>query len=205
MKVAILSESPADEAALRIVVDAAIGVATTSPSMPPLRSRGWPSVGSVISSVIRHLHYQTDAEALVVVVDSNGSAPHALARHEQQRAACRFCALQMIIDDSRGKLRPVPARRPLLVALGVAIPAIESWYAGADDPRLSEQAATERIGRQGTADTLKRDLKRRVYGGDRPTLGLERERAIAAAARIASHLDELASRFPEASGRSWRS
>lgn len=76
MKVAILSESSADEAALRILTDAALGTATTLPDPLSLKSRGWASVPRILPAVISHLHYQTDCAGLVVVIDSNGSLPH---------------------------------------------------------------------------------------------------------------------------------
>ena len=40
MKVAVLSESPADEAAIRILIDGILGRPTQSADMPPIRTRG---------------------------------------------------------------------------------------------------------------------------------------------------------------------
>jgi hypothetical protein len=75
MKLAILSESPADEAALGVLIEAVLG----GPYLrvqANLRARGWPSVAQVLPAVIRHLHFNTDAEGLVVVVDSDDSVVH---------------------------------------------------------------------------------------------------------------------------------
>ena len=40
MKVAVLSESPADEAAIRILIDGILGRPTQPADMPPIRTRG---------------------------------------------------------------------------------------------------------------------------------------------------------------------
>ncbi|HZP58845.1 MAG TPA: hypothetical protein VFB27_00875, partial [Opitutaceae bacterium] len=64
MNVAVLSESPADEAALRALVEAAFGE-PVRPVTYALRARGWPSVAQVLPGVIRHLHFHTDADGLV--------------------------------------------------------------------------------------------------------------------------------------------
>ena len=69
MKVAILSESPADEAALRELVAGVLGDGVHF-TAPGLRARGWPQVGQLLPAVIRHLHFNTDADALVVVAGS---------------------------------------------------------------------------------------------------------------------------------------
>jgi hypothetical protein len=55
MKVAVLSESPADEAAIRIMVDRLLGQETHPVALPPLRSRGWPSVREILPSVYKAL------------------------------------------------------------------------------------------------------------------------------------------------------
>ena len=71
MKVAILSESPADEAAIRILIDGIIGGPTQPADMPPIRTRGVSGVFTILPTVLKHLHYRTDADALVIVVDSD--------------------------------------------------------------------------------------------------------------------------------------
>ncbi len=92
MKVAILSESSADEAAVRVLVDALIGGATEVPARPRLQSRGWPGLMNVLPTIIGHLHYRTDCEALVVVCDSD-QAP----LHRAEVAIARATALTNIL------------------------------------------------------------------------------------------------------------
>ena len=71
MKVAILCESPSDEAAIRILVDGILGIRTERAKA--LEARGWPSVRDILPIVIRQLYYHTDAEALIVIGDSDDS------------------------------------------------------------------------------------------------------------------------------------
>ena len=94
MKVAVLSESPADEAAIRILIDGIIGGPTQPADMPPIRTRGVSGVFTILPTVLKHLHYRTDADALVIVVDSDRTPVHK-PEHEQEGGAderCRLCA-----------------------------------------------------------------------------------------------------------------
>ena len=74
MKVAYVSEWTPDEAAIRILMEALLGE-DTEPVVPRIRTRpgGWPSVRNLLPIILTGLHYHSDADALVVVVDSNDS------------------------------------------------------------------------------------------------------------------------------------
>jgi len=71
MIVAILSESPADEAALRVLVDGILKQ-KTFPAVPPFRilARGWEAVLQRVPSFVKHLHFQTDAVGFLITLDS---------------------------------------------------------------------------------------------------------------------------------------
>jgi hypothetical protein len=62
MKVAILSESAADEAAVRVLADAVLRVRTQPAAIAPLRSRGHGAVVNVLPAVIKQLYYHTDTD-----------------------------------------------------------------------------------------------------------------------------------------------
>lgn len=196
MKVAYLSESPADEAAIRILVEAILR-RPTEPITPPLRSRGWPSVRDLLPSVLKHLHYRTDADALVVVADSNRSAvyPAEERRGLQTKEQCRLVQLQKVLAQTQGQLRPVPNRQPIRIAIGLAVPAIEAWYLCGRDPNVSENAWVQGL-RSGNLPYTKNELKRRVYGMDRPFLRLETQRAAEETRRLADDLAQLERLFP---------
>ena len=53
MKVAFLSESPADEAAIGVFVQRVPGT-EVEPVVPALRARGWPDVLRLLPAVVRH-------------------------------------------------------------------------------------------------------------------------------------------------------
>ncbi len=71
MKVAVLSESEADEAALRIPVEGLLGGSTEAVGQFRLRHRGVDAVRRQVHPVLSYLYYHTEARGLVVVVDSD--------------------------------------------------------------------------------------------------------------------------------------
>ncbi len=202
MKVALLSESKADEAAIRILVEAILGQAIEPPGNLPLRARGYFSVRDSLPTIIKHLHYRTDAEALVVVVDSNGSPVHD-ARHDEpdgRDPACRLCLLRSIIDDVRRQLRPVSNRAELKVAIGLATPSVEAWYRWGLDPHATEVAWARDLEGGAQAPRVIRRLKRDVYGTDRPSLSVETKRAAEQAQRLTESLEAFEAASPNGFG-----
>lgn len=209
MKVAILSESPADEAALRVLVEGVLG-APIEPVQSGLRARGWPNVAQILPAVIRHLHFNTPAEGLVVVVDADDSVVHTAA-HEAPgyfHPQCRLCQLRAIFRQTAKKLPPAGGRAGLLRCVGVAVPAIEAWLLCGRDPQVTEAAWTEGRAR-GQLPYTRRELKWRVYGTDRPTLPHEIDCALSEVRRHRGDLRRLEADFPAGFGalardlRSW--
>lgn len=202
MNVAVLSESSADEAAIRILVDGILGAETEAIPPPPLRTRGWPSVLNVVATVVRHLHYRTDADAFVLVVDSDDSPVHDPAHDEPGAASkqCRLCQLRECIDEVRTTLSTVAGRSPLRTAVGLATPCIEAWYRCGLGAHVNEAAwARELKAGSGFRDKRRR-LKREVYGTDRPSLELEIRRATEEAHRLVQDLSRLQRLFPNGFG-----
>lgn len=210
MKLAILSESPADEAALRVLVEYVLGE-TFQPVQASLRARGWPSVEQVLPSILRHLHFNTDAAGLVVVVDSDDSPVHT-AEHEApgyHHPFCRICRLRAVFRRVFKNLPPAHGRTRVLRAVGLAVPAIEAWYLCGRDTSVTEAAwmAGQESGR---LPYTRRELKWRVYGTERPPLPLEILRAVQEASRHQGDLRRLENDFPHGFGslardlRSWR-
>src|SRR5437764_2311851 len=140
MKVAIFSESPADESAVRILTDAILGVQTRDVVLGGLRTRGYSGVIGTLPAVVKQLYYHTDAEGLVVVADSDDSPVHELAHDAPGGAdpACRLCELRRIIAVAEPRLRPVPGRAALKTAVGLAGSAIEAWLHPAVGSRAGE-------------------------------------------------------------------
>jgi hypothetical protein len=195
MKYAILSESPADESALRVLVDAVLGIETVPIAGPALRSRGWPSVLQIAPTVLKHLHYRTEAEGLVVVVDSN-ACPHPGALDQECAAddKCRLCAMRRALGKAAAQLPPLAGRKAISFAVGLAVPAMEGWYRCGVDFKVTERAWIDGL-QGGKLPFDKRALKQDVYGTDRPSLELETTRAVEEARRLASNLDLLRQLF----------
>ncbi len=203
MKVAVLSESAADEAALRTLLAGLIGQPIEAPADLPIRSRGWPAVSAILPTVLKHLHFHTDVEAFVVVVDSDRSPVHDPSHQEPGRCEgnCRFCQISDILSATLGYL-PQRAYLPKLrTAVGLAVPQIEAWYLAGKDPGVSEATWINRW-KSGRAPYHSNDLKRKVYGTDRPSLRWETQRAVEAARRIVKtgQLAALGRLFPAGFG-----
>lgn len=170
MKVALLSESPADETALRVLVESVLR-ATPRFVSPGFRARGWPNVAQVMPAVLRHLHFNTDTDALVVVVDADDSVIHG-PEHDRPgyfHPQCRMCQLRAVHRQTTRKLPPAHGRERVLRAVGVAVPAIEAWYLCGRDPGVSEAAWVAGL-ETGRRPYSRAELKQRVYGTARPSL-----------------------------------
>ena len=208
MKVAVLSESSADEAAIRILIEGILSSKTEDVSPPTLRSRGWPAVIKILPNVIKFLHYSTNAEALAVVVDSDDSPIHQ-STHDQaggEDAQCRLCQLRKVINSEKGLLRATPGRGLIKTAIGLAVPAIEAWYLSGSKVNEATWARKQRSER---ISYTRRSLKRSVYGTERPTIVIEERYAIEAASRLVNDLPGVEKLFPNGFGyfarevRSW--
>jgi hypothetical protein len=200
MNIALLSESPADEAALRVLVEYVLGepFALVTPS---LRARGWPSVEQVLPAIARHLHFNTKADGLVVVVDSDDSPVHT-PEHEApgyHHALCRICRLRAVFRRATRNLPPAQGRERVLRAIGVCVPALEAWLLCGRDTSVTEAAwlAGQQSGR---LPYTRRELKWRVYGTERPSLEFETRRAVQEVSRHRGDVRRLENDFPNGFG-----
>lgn len=213
MKLAVLSESPADEAAIRVLVEAILGEATEVVALDLFQYRsGWQAVLKIMPLVIRHLSFQTDADALVVSLDSDKSPIHEAA-HEvsgKTEKGCRICSLREIKGTTLAQLKPRHDGSKLKVGIGLAIPQIEAWYRCGRDSTVTE--AAWRVGLNSRKFPYDSNaLKKAVYGTAHPNLDLEMERAIEEVQRLSLSIADLETWFPAGFGylaqeiRSWRS
>ena len=198
MKVAVLSESSPDESAIVILVEAVLGSSVDRVAGPPLRSRGWPSVRSVLRGVILHLHFRTDADGLVVVVDSDSPIAHREMTSETAcQDGCRLCELRLVARSTLQQLSARPGHTSFKVAVGLAVPAIEAWYRVGVDATVTEAAWIQaHTGLRPRLPYTKASLKEAVYGTDRPPPGLSATRAVEQATRLTTQLRELSTAFP---------
>jgi hypothetical protein len=201
MKLAFLSESPADEAALRVLVEYVLGgpFATVEASL------------QVLPAILRHLHFNTNVDGLVVVVDSDDSVVHT-DEHEApgyHHAGCRICRLRAVFRRVLKNLPPAHGRTRVLRAVGLAVPAMEAWYLCGRDTSVTESAWTDGQA-SGIMPYTRKELKWRVYGTDRPSLVHETKRAVQEVSRHRGDIRRLEFDFPQGFGslardlRTWR-
>jgi hypothetical protein len=125
MKISVLSESPADQEAIYGLTEVVLGQVVDRVAPRRQRPGGVSGVIGALPAVVKELHFQSDAEALIVVVDSDDTPVHQPAHDQQADFQCRFCRLTRITRSLQ-----LPARasgKPLRFGIGVAIPAIEAW------------------------------------------------------------------------------
>ena len=209
LRLALLGESLVDESALAILTEAVLGAPFVR-VQPNLRARGWPSVLQILPAIARHLHFNTDADGLVVLVDADDTEVHTEAHNAPGyfHPRCRLCQLRAAFRRATKNLPPVRGRDRVLRAIGLAVPAAEAWYLCGHDDSVGEAAWL--AGKEnGRPPYTRRELKYRVYGTERPNLQQAVASASAAARRHARDLRRLENDFPgfaalAADLRSWR-
>ena len=203
MRVAILSESAADEAALRILVDAVLGVKTFPIEKPSVAMTSIHGVRKTLRTVIQVLHHKSDAEGLVVVVDSNHSSLEATTGENRLRE------FGDLIAKTRAGLGARSGRPALLIAHGVASPALEGWLLCKRDGQITE-AAWEKGLRDKREPYTKLALKRRLLEADYTSSELRWQKMTEAATEVAADIAHLETQFPNGFGsmarqlREWR-
>ena len=162
-----------------------------------LEAHSVPGFFSALGGVFRGVHFNSDAEGLVVVVDCDKSELHK-ADHDQPGADtrdCRFCQVRKIIAQARGQVRPRQGQPELKVAIGTPVPEMEAWYLAGKDPQASEAAWLAGL-TDGRPPFTKQQLKKLVYGTDRPYLEKATEIAVREARRLIQKVTALEAAFP---------
>src|SRR5947209_19557544 len=107
MKIGYYCESPADAAALAVFTEGILG-APPEPINMDLEAHSVPGFFSALDGVFRGVHFNSDAEGLIVVVDCDNTELHDPAHDTPQGAAedCRLCKVRKITTKARKQLRP---------------------------------------------------------------------------------------------------
>ena len=183
MKIGFYGESSADRVALAVFAEGILGK-PPEPINKDLEAHGVTGVLSALDGVFRGVHFNSDAEGLIIVVDSDDTELHEM-HHDPLKVAgggCRFCQIRNIITRAQNQLRPRQDRPELKVAIGLAVPTIEAWYLVGKNPQVGE--AAWKVGLAGRPPFTRQQLKKLVYGTDRPSLELETECAEREARRL---------------------
>lgn len=202
MKIAAVSESPADEAAIQIlcagILDCPIDWNSTS-----FHRGGCDQLLRLLPVIIKQHYFNGDTDGLVVVLDSDKTPVPGIV--SDKTSETRLDKVWEIIHDTQKALSPlsqVPQReRPLLFGVGLAVPSMEAWLRCGIDPQVSEARWITALAENNLPyNTLR--LKRDVYGTERPSLDLETEKMREEAGRIVNDglLPNLEKLFPAGFG-----
>jgi hypothetical protein len=211
MKIGFYCESPVDAAAMKIFTAGILKQMPEEINMP-LNGRGVPDFFIALDGVFRGIHYLSDAEGLVIVVDSDESVVHN-SGHDKPGASeeqCRLCKVRKIIANAQNTLKPRQNRAALKVAIGVAVPAIEAWYLTGINHQVGEAAWLTKT-TDGRHLVQKKQLKRELYQTEDPPLNVAMECAVREATRLAADLQPVENVFPNGFGlmaneiRTWMS
>lgn len=200
MKLAIFSESPADELSVRILVEGILGQPIELVEISVQRPPGSSGIAS-LRDVVSHLYYHTDADALVVVIDSDDTPVHEPSHDSPggEDSLCRVCAIRATITTSIRRIRPKPGRT-LRYAVGSPVPAIEAWCLSGTKVHVTEAAWLRFQQTNQRPGFDRRSLKRDLYGTERPDRELETRMMSEAMRRVVSDLPGLEQRFPNGFG-----
>lgn len=202
MKIAFFSESVADEAALRILVEGIFGNEIEETDLPNrLQYRSSSHLDRDLPSVINGVYYNSNADALIVASDSDDLPVHIAEHDKTENERCRLCRLRKAVKNALANLSEVSGKEKLKVAVSIPVPAIEAWYLVGINPHVSEVTwIRKQNGEKITYD--RKRLKEEVYGTNRPSLKIETERAIEETTRIVKNelLEKLEEDFPQGFG-----
>jgi hypothetical protein len=204
MKVSILSESPVDEAAIRILAEAILRQ-PLDVVQPRIRPGGWAATINAVPLELKRLYYNTDTEGLLIVVDSDDSPPHESSHVASPILDCRVCQIESEVRQVRAALNVIPRRVELKVAIGLPVPAIEAWFQCGKDPHAAEAPILRELAEGRVLFNTRRRLKRAVYGSGPYVTGHQVDIAVREARRLAADLDTLRSRFPRGFGSFYES
>jgi hypothetical protein len=213
MKLAIVSESSADETAIATLVAGVLGTPIDVASFLVRKGGGWTTLMRALPSIVPAIYYATDVEGVVIVLDSDDSPIHDPDHDpaDPNNAYCRICGITQLVARAKARLHDRPIDRPLRFAFGLAVPLLEAWFLCGRDPQVSE-ATWINARRQNTIAYTRPDLKRRLYGTDRPSLDQETSAMVREANRLAAgQLQLLEQLFPLGFGmlvtqlRTWQS
>lgn len=191
MKLAFCTEDESDAEILRALVSRLLGEEVTALVQHYRFERGGWSKALKLAPIIAAAVYRTDATGALFAIDNDEAEPVHDETHEVAPVnTCRYCALVSAAQVERVLAWPRPGLAPLRFFFAVPVRTIESWLVLAR-PRPSVPESAQTLGRTASE---RRELKRLVYGTDRPdqALMIKRGRELVAGA----DLDALARTSP---------
>ena len=188
MKISVLAESSNDAAVMVELASAALG-GPVELINSGFEMMGWNMIPSVLPAVIKHLHFRSEADGLIVVADSNHSSLEPGApnnRREELRAMAAKIVENLGMLHGRSRIR---------IAIAVASPALVAWLLFHRYGEISESAWERGLVEKKDPYT-KGVLKQRLYGVQRPSRDIATALRLEAARQVSQRIHELRSRFP---------
>ena len=200
MKAAILGESDIDNQLVWRIVQGIRGT-DISRVEHPSSVRSWPRLLYALPSVVKYLYYRTDADALIVIADSDKTEVHERG-HDGRNQNCRHCSLQLESDLVRAQLAPVEYRGDLRVIVVVPPPSIEAWFS-LGDANCGTEGAWRQALRNGAIASLEIDRLKRLLYDEAALRSSQRrlEHALQHADRLLARIDHVEAAFPDSFGR----
>ena len=202
MKIAFFSESKVDESVLKNLVEKISEDEIEETDIrKKLQFRSSSHLDKNLPVVIRSVHYNSDAEFLVISSDSDDFPVH-IAQHDvKENEDCRLCFLRKSVKNSLAELQTVEGKEMLKIAIGVPVPAIEAWLLFGRNPQVSENTWI----RKQNGEKIKYDrpkLKTELYGSDLISAEKKIEISLEAIRRIAENelFDDLENAFSQGFG-----
>lgn len=197
-RIVIVGESEVDETAVGFLVGAILDRHVEIVKTRISRSPGVGSLLKLLSSFVRDATYRQDpVDGIVVIVDSDETWVDATSERPglSLRKKPRLPHIQEIIEATLAAIKVPQDRQPVQFAIGLAVPCIEAWWL-----IDTKDQVTEGQWRQGQeSDSVlfrKRDLKKWLYGTDRPSRTQIIDGATDGSRRAAENLGALLEHFP---------
>jgi hypothetical protein len=202
MKIAFFSESKTDEIVLKHLVEEIKKAEIEKADLPTnLRFRSSSHLVKNLPVVIRSVHYNSDANFLVIASDSDDYPVH-IAQHDiNENAQCHLCRLRKIVKESLAEIQSFEGKEMLKIAIGVPVPAIEAWLLFGINPHVSENTwIRKQNGEKIVFD--RKILKAQLYGVNHISEEKRTQISLKAIERlIESELfDDLEKAFPQGFG-----
>jgi hypothetical protein len=193
MKISILAESSNDAV---VMVELASEILGESVELVEhsFQMNGWNKLPSILSAVIKKIHFHSDADGLIIQADSNHSSLLPGSANN------RYEELSELVGKTVAGLS-VPYGKPRIkVAVAIAAPALEAWLLFHRHAEISE-AAWEAGLKQSQDPYSKASLKQWLYGVQRPSHDVMKSQRLAAARAVRDRIHELRTRFPNGFGK----
>jgi hypothetical protein len=203
MKISVLAESGNDAGIMAELATEVLG-GPVELIDPHFEMSGWNMIPSVLPAVIKHLHFRSEADGLIILADSNHSSllPGAPKNRREELSILAAKTVEGLgVRHGRPRIR---------VAVAVAAPALEAWLLFHRYSEINESAWERGLVEKNDPYT-KTLLKQRLYSVQRPSRDVMAMRRLEAAKEVKSRIHELRSRFPNGFGSffedilSWKS